>query len=216
MNKNLPFIPVFFVMLATLSCSFLGFSLVTDDELEEDESFLNDAFDEFVAQQPTMTYIAAYVDGLSGSVDGVVGGVYPEVFPGDNAKDNAAFEGFMTFDLRGLPSTSMQIIDSVLTFGCVTNGYPFHDPPFGLGLLYVDVLDYGNLDDSDYLKEGENVLELDECPHQPVDVTSAVESRIGRDYVQFRLHFLVSNGDFYRDDIVIDNQVLIINYKSLP
>lgn len=162
-----------------------------------------------------MATSAPYVLSMSGSVD-EFGGLHPgDLYPGDNKKDNVDFEGFVTFDISSIPADA--VIDSaLLSFdSCQENGFPFHDFPFGLGELHIDILYYGDLDSSDYASDGgELVANIDNCFVEAVDLSSALSAVLGHEYMQLRLYFDEGNKDNYRDDIVLTGPTLIIVYPQ--
>lgn len=183
-----------------------------EDEPEE-STLIQDSIETFVTTQPNLILNAPFVPSMSGSVD-QLGGVHETIFPGDNARDNADFEGFITFDITGMTEGDV-VLEALMSFGtCVTSGFPFSESPFGLGSLSVDVSEYGELDVSDYLgTQGDLFLfDLRDCPTQPIDVTSTLPLYLSADFFQLRLYFSGSNGDFYRDDVTITDPQLMIEY----
>lgn len=199
-------------VLVMAACSLSRVPQLVEDT-PEPVLIIEQAVEEFMTQEPTSVYVAVFVDELSGSID-ETGGIHESVYPGDNARDNGNFEGFMTFTIKFLSDINADIIQADLTFECEVNGNPFHDSPFGLGPLIIEIVDYGELGVEDYGVDGVSVLELTECPVGTLEITDTVKSRMGHEFLQFRVFFAKSNQDFYRDDVVIDNQVLVVEYRK--
>jgi hypothetical protein len=156
------------------------------------------------AESPAETTISApFVPGLSGfvSADGIVGGI---VSPGDDGNDTL-YEGFMTFDIRGLPANAT-VTAAYLNLGpCSTNGD-------GLGQLQVLNLQYGDLDAGDYAAGGAYIAPVDPCTIFSIDVADRVEAMKMEVYFQVRLHFNDSDYDGDIDDVTYTSPTLDITY----
>lgn len=200
------------VILAT-ACSLTSGAAQILEATVEPPPVIEQAVEEFMTQEPTKVYVAVFMTELSGSID-ETGGIHGSVYPGDNAADNGNFEGFMSFSVKFLSDINADIIQADLTFECEVNGNPFNDPPFGLGPLIVEVVNYGELDVEDYGVEGDRILELTECPVGTLEITDTVKSRKGQEFIQLRVHFAESNQDFYRDDVVVSSPVLVVEYRE--
>jgi hypothetical protein len=158
------------------------------------------------AEPPAETTIAApFVPGMSGSVSSD-GRDLPFVSPGDDGSDNV-YEGFITFDIRGLPGNAT-ITSAYLNLGtCVTNG-----DPAGLSQLHVLNLQYGDLDVGDYGAGGAYITSVDPCTIFSILVTDRVEAMKKEVYFQVRLHFDGSDYDGDIDDVTYSNPTLDITY----
>lgn len=156
------------------------------------------------AEPPAETTISApFVDGKSGSVSSD-GRDLPFVSPGDDGSDNV-YEGFMTFDIRGLPGNAT-IVSAYLNLGtCNPNGD-------GLGQLHVLNLQYGDLDVGDYGAGGAYIASVDPCTVFSIDVTDQVEAMKMEVEFQVRLHFDGSDFDGDIDDVTYDSPTLDITY----
>lgn len=216
-----------FLVAACLICSRLflvpgfqwGLGLLPSEESEPEEEveatpIVSEAIEEYLEARPIMTVEAPYDVGRSGSID-ELGGVHEGVvYPGDNANNKADFQGFMTFDLSTVPGEA-DVEEAVLAFGsCTISGRPFHEPPVGLGTLFVEVVAYGELESEDYADptEVEISYPLDHCPPHGIDVTEAVHATREVGELQLRLRFDGSNGDTYRDDVTFEEPSLTILY----
>jgi hypothetical protein len=158
------------------------------------------------AEPPPETIIPApFVPGMSGSVSSD-GRDLPFVSPGDDGSDNV-YEGFMTFDIRGLPGNAT-IVSAYLNLGtCDTNG-----DPVGLSQLHVLNLQYGDLDTGDYGAGGAYIASVDPCTIFSIDVTDQVEAMKAEVYFQVRLHFDGSDFDGSVDDVTYSDPTLDITY----
>jgi hypothetical protein len=156
------------------------------------------------AEPPPETTIAApFVPGMSGSI-AADGRDLPFVSPGDDG-DDTLYEGFMTFDIRGLPGNAV-IQSAYLNLGtCATNGD-------GLGQLNVLNLQYGDLDAGDYAAGGAFIVAVDPCTVFSIDVTSQVEAMKTEVYFQVRLYFNGSDFDGDVDDVTYSSPTLDITY----
>jgi hypothetical protein len=159
------------------------------------------------APPPETTISAPYVPGKSGTV-AADGRDLPFVSPGDDG-NNTLYEGFMTFDIRGLPGNAT-IQSAYLNLGpCATNGD-------GLGQLNVLNLQYGDLDAGDYAAGGAYIAAVDPCTIFSIDVTSRVEAMKAEVYFQVRLYFSGSDFDGDVDDVTYTLPTLDITYVILP
>jgi hypothetical protein len=158
------------------------------------------------AEPPPETIIPApFVPGMSGSISSD-GRDLPFVSPGDDGSD-FNYEGFMTFDIRGLPGNA-SIVSAYLNLGtCDTNG-----DPAGLSQLHVLNLQYGDLDVGDYGAGGAYIASVDPCTIFSIDVTDQVEAMKMEVYFQVRLHFDDSDYDGDVDDVTYSNPTLDITY----
>jgi hypothetical protein len=158
------------------------------------------------AEPPAETIISApYVPAMSGSISSD-GRDLPFVSPGDDGSD-FNYEGFMTFDIRGLPGNAT-IVSAYLNLGtCDTNG-----DPSGLSQLHVLNLQYGDLDAGDYQAGGAYIASVDPCTIFSIDVTDRVEAMKMEVYFQVRLHFDGSDFDGDVDDVTYSNPTLDITY----
>jgi hypothetical protein len=156
------------------------------------------------AEPPPETTISAPFDaGKSGSVSSD-GRDSPFVSPGDDGSDNV-YEGFMTFDIRGLPGNAT-IVSAYLNLGaCNPNGD-------GLGQLHVLNLQYGDLDVGDYGAGGAYITSVDPCTVFSIDVTDQVEAMKMEVEFQVRLYFDGSDFDGQIDDVTYDSPTLDITY----
>jgi hypothetical protein len=156
------------------------------------------------AEPPPETIISApYVPGKSGSVSSD-GRDLPFVSPGDDGSD-FVYEGFMTFDIRGLPGNAT-IVSAYLNLGpCDTNGG-------GLGQLSVLNLQYGDLDAGDYAAGGAYIASVDPCTIFSIDVTDRVEAMKMETDFQVRLAFSGSDFDGDVDDVTYSSPTLDITY----
>jgi hypothetical protein len=158
------------------------------------------------AEPPAETTISApYVPAMSGSVSSD-GRDLPFVSPGDDGSD-FVYEGFMTFDIRGLPGNAT-ITSAYLNLGtCATNGNPA-----GLSQLHVLNLQYGDLDAGDYGAGGAYITSVDPCTIFSILVTDRVEAMKKEVYFQVRLHFDGSDYDGDVDDVTYTSPTLDITY----
>jgi hypothetical protein len=156
------------------------------------------------AEPPPETILSApYVPGKSGTV-AADGRDLPFVSPGDDGNDTL-YEGFMTFDIRGLPGNAT-IQSAYLNLGpCDTNGG-------GLGQLSVLNLQYGDLDAGDYAAGGAYIASVDPCTIFSIDVTDRVEAMKMETDFQVRLYFSGSDFDGDVDDVTYTSPTLDITY----
>jgi hypothetical protein len=156
------------------------------------------------AEPPPETILSApYVPGKSGTV-AADGRDLPFVSPGDDGNDTL-YEGFMTFDIRGLPGNAT-IQSAYLNLGpCSTNGG-------GLGQLNVVNLQYGDLNASDYQAGGAYIAAVDPCTVFSILVTDRVEAMKTEVYFQVRLYFSGSDFDGDVDDVTYSSPTLDITY----
>lgn len=211
-----------FAMLSVLACGFPVTIIFPGEQSSEmtatdatPTSVLQDVVATYAATAVSMEYHAIYVEEFSGGVDEAGGVHVGKVYPGDNAADNGDWEGFITFDIESLPDNIL-VTSALMSFECELNGFPFSDPPFGLGNLNIELLDYYDLDESDYEgKDGVALMSLVECPRGSLDLIKAVKLRQGSKYVQLRLYFYGSNFDDYRDDVMISSPELTITYLEV-
>jgi hypothetical protein len=156
------------------------------------------------AEPPPETTISAPFDaGRSGTISSD-GRDLPFVSPGDDGSDNV-YEGFMTFDIRGLPGNAT-IVSAYLNLGpCDTNGG-------GLGQLSVLNLQYGDLDVGDYAAGGAYIASVDPCTIFSIDVTDQVEAMKTEVEFQVRLAFSGSDFDGDVDDVTYTSPTLDITY----
>jgi hypothetical protein len=159
------------------------------------------------AEPPAQTTISApYVPAKSGSVSSD-GRDLPFVSPGDDGSD-FVYEGFMTFDIRGL-SGNAAIVSAYLNLGpCSVKGHPGTD----LGQLSVVNLQYGDLNATDYQAGGAYIAAVDPCTIFSIDVTSRVEAMKKEVYFQVRLYFSSSDFDSEIDDVTYSSPTLDITY----
>ncbi|MHA2065019.1 MAG: hypothetical protein ACXABY_11650 [Candidatus Thorarchaeota archaeon] len=176
---------------------------------------IEDAIETHQLTVTSTVFVAEYVQELSGSVDETGGVHIGQLYPGDNKADHADFESFITFDIAGLPFYA-NITSMIMAFSeCTENGLPFSDLPIGLGVLYIEVLFYEELDVSDYSTSNDYlVAEMTLCDMNGVDVTAAEDYMERENFLQFRLYFLGSNLDDYRDDVVLQQPELTIIYTD--
>lgn len=208
-----------FAMLLMLACGLPITVVMPGEQLPNTAttyatatSVLQDVVATYVATAVSLEYHAAYVEEFSGGVD-EAGGVHPgEIYPGDNAADNGDWEGFITFNIEDLPDNVL-VTSALMYFEYDWNGFPFAQPPLGLGNLNIELLDYYDLDESDYEgKDGVSLMTLTEHPKGPIDLMKAVRLKQGTKFVQLRLYFYGSNFDNYRDDVMISSPELTITY----
>jgi hypothetical protein len=152
---------------------------------------------------PETTINAPFVEGNSGGVSSD-GRVLVDVSPGDDGSDNV-YEGFMTFDIRGLPGNAT-IVSAYLNLGTCD---PIGD---GLGQLHVLNLQYGDLDVGDYGAGGAYIASVDPCTVFSIDVTDQVEAMKTEVDFQVRLHFDGSDFDGDIDDVTYNGPTLDITY----
>lgn len=146
-----------------------------------------------------------FVADMSGSVS-ADGRDLPFVSPGDDGSD-IDYEGFITFDIRGLPANA-SITSAYLNLGpCSTNG-----DPAGLSDLRVLNLQYGDLDAGDYAAGGAYITSVDPCTIFSIDVASRVEAMKAEVYFQLRLYFDGSDYDGDIDDVTYTTPTLTITY----
>jgi hypothetical protein len=154
---------------------------------------------------PETTISAPFLPGKSGSVSSD-GRDLPFVSPGDDGSDNV-YEGFMTFDIRGLPGNAT-IVSAYLNLGtCDTNG-----DPAGLSQLHVLNLQYGDLDVGDYGAGGAYIDSVDPCTIFSILITDQVEAMKMETDFQVRLYFDGSDFDGDVDDVTYDSPTLDITY----
>lgn len=165
------------------------------------------------AEMRSMPFLAE----MSGSVDEFrrdPDSVHEAIYPGDDTRNNADFEGFITFDISTINSNGI-IEKAEMSFGeCTTHGFPFAAPPFGLGPLSVEYYAYGELGVEDYLGGPDSVylFDVEQCPLEPLDVTLPVRTFADASLFQLRLYFPGSNGDNFRDDVTFVNPQLRVDY----
>lgn len=182
-------------------------------EQGEESTYIQDAVNDYVGQQTHVIITIPYMQDNSGSVNELGGlqfGV-DKIYPGDSADENIDFESFISFDVSDLAGVTL--LSAVVSFDyCIKNGNPFHKYPFGLGLLHVESLNYGELDAEDYLGNdtAQHVIDLNDCPVDAIDVITFVNTNMT--LFQLRLYFDNTNNDGIRDDVVFANPELTVEF----
>jgi hypothetical protein len=166
----------------------------------------------------SVTVTLAPVVGVSGTLRAGAG-PWPDYTIGESNTDiTKTTEAFLTYDISGIPSNAT-ITEAKISFA----SYSVTGNPFGLGILYGYVTDYGaTLEPADFvpaLPGGGHTLDwastaaLDNLEIS-AQLKAAIQAKLGSARFQMRLQFPGSNLDAVKDRLTLNNPSFIVKYTT--